>query len=178
MSNFAPKRTTYDTGDNRWNRDGIRARAHGVSVTTASFKAADIAADGLVKSGSLVAGEGHEGEMYELAGPEALTLREGAAIMARSSRQTITYRNAPLPEVFASLPRDDVARRARHTALAEASYGTFSGLCVDAERLTGAPTMTLAEWLRARGRHHFLLTAPPLDLPGAIASPLMPVATV
>ncbi|MFE6645668.1 hypothetical protein ACFVJS_03835 [Nocardioides sp. NPDC057772] len=54
MSNFAPKRTTYDTGDNRWNRDGIRARAHGVTVTTASFKPADIAADGLVKSGSLV----------------------------------------------------------------------------------------------------------------------------
>jgi hypothetical protein len=36
----------------------------------------------------------------------------------------------------------------------------------------------LADWLRARKRHHFLLTAPPLDLPGAIASPLMPVATV
>lgn len=58
MSNFAPKRTDYDTGDNRWNRDGIRARAHGVTVTTASFKAADIDAAGLVKSGALVAGEG------------------------------------------------------------------------------------------------------------------------
>jgi len=58
VSNFAPKRTTFDTGDNRWNRDGIRARAHGVSVTTASFKPADVAADGFVKSGSLVAGKG------------------------------------------------------------------------------------------------------------------------
>ena len=58
MSNFAPKRTSYDTGDDRWNRDGIKARAHGVSVTTASFKAGDISGDGLVKSGSLVAGEG------------------------------------------------------------------------------------------------------------------------
>ncbi|TQK73370.1 hypothetical protein [Nocardioides sp. SLBN-35] len=58
MSNFAPKRTDYDTGDDRWNRDGIRSRAHGVSVTTASFKPANIGADGLVKSGSLVAGEG------------------------------------------------------------------------------------------------------------------------
>jgi len=36
----------------------------------------------------------------------------------------------------------------------------------------------LADWLRAHGRSHFLLTAPPLDLPGAIASPLMPVGTV
>ncbi len=36
----------------------------------------------------------------------------------------------------------------------------------------------LARHLRAQGRHRFLLTAPPLDLPGAIASPVTPVATV
>jgi Putative cyclase len=36
----------------------------------------------------------------------------------------------------------------------------------------------LAEWLRARGRSRFLLTAPPLRLPGAVGSPLTPVATV
>ncbi|RMX05875.1 cyclase family protein [Corticibacter populi] len=36
----------------------------------------------------------------------------------------------------------------------------------------------LAQWLRAHGRSHFLLTAPPLNLPGAIASPVTPVATV
>ena len=36
----------------------------------------------------------------------------------------------------------------------------------------------LANWLRSHNRYRFLLTAPPLDLPGAIASPLTPVATV
>jgi hypothetical protein len=36
----------------------------------------------------------------------------------------------------------------------------------------------LANWLRAHGRYRFLLTAPPLNLPGAIASPATPVATV
>ena len=36
----------------------------------------------------------------------------------------------------------------------------------------------LAVWLRANGRHHFLLTAPSLRLPGAIGSPVTPVATV
>lgn len=36
----------------------------------------------------------------------------------------------------------------------------------------------LADWLRAHGRTRFLLTAPPLRLPGAVASPLTPVATV
>jgi hypothetical protein len=36
----------------------------------------------------------------------------------------------------------------------------------------------LANWLRARGRYRFLLTAPPLRLPGAVGSPATPVGTV
>ena len=36
----------------------------------------------------------------------------------------------------------------------------------------------LANHLRARKRNRFLLTAPPLRLPGAVGSPVTPVATV
>ncbi|MBV5325136.1 MAG: cyclase family protein, partial [Rhodospirillaceae bacterium] len=36
----------------------------------------------------------------------------------------------------------------------------------------------LADWLHANGRHHFMLTAPPLRLPHAIGSPVTPIATV
>jgi kynurenine formamidase len=36
----------------------------------------------------------------------------------------------------------------------------------------------LAGWLRAHKRYRFLLTAPPLRLPGAVGSPATPVATV
>ena len=36
----------------------------------------------------------------------------------------------------------------------------------------------LAEWLHRNGRRRFLLTAPPLRLPGALGSPVTPVATV
>jgi kynurenine formamidase len=36
----------------------------------------------------------------------------------------------------------------------------------------------LANWLRANRRNRFLLTAPPLRLPGAVGSPATPVATV
>jgi hypothetical protein len=36
----------------------------------------------------------------------------------------------------------------------------------------------LAAWLREAGRNRFLLTAPPLRLPGAVGSPVTPVATV
>jgi kynurenine formamidase len=36
----------------------------------------------------------------------------------------------------------------------------------------------LAHWLRDNRRNRFLLTAPPLRLPGAVGSPVTPVATV
>jgi kynurenine formamidase len=36
----------------------------------------------------------------------------------------------------------------------------------------------LATWLREHGRSRFLLTAPPLRLPGAVGSPTTPIATV
>ena len=36
----------------------------------------------------------------------------------------------------------------------------------------------LAAWLREHGRSRFLLTAPPLRLPGVVGSPVTPVATV
>jgi kynurenine formamidase len=36
----------------------------------------------------------------------------------------------------------------------------------------------LADWLKAHGRSAFLLTAPPLRLPGAVGSPACPIATV
>ncbi|NYT79774.1 cyclase family protein [Alcaligenaceae bacterium] len=36
----------------------------------------------------------------------------------------------------------------------------------------------LANWLRANNRHHFMLTCPPLRLPGSFGSPVTPVATV
>jgi kynurenine formamidase len=36
----------------------------------------------------------------------------------------------------------------------------------------------LARWLKSHDRNRFLLTAPPLDLPGAVGSPVTPLATV
>jgi hypothetical protein len=36
----------------------------------------------------------------------------------------------------------------------------------------------LANALSARGRSRFMLTAPPLFLPGAVGSPVSPIATI
>lgn len=55
MSNFAPKRTNYGTGDRRWLRDPHKSERHGVTVEPADVTKDG---DGLVKSGSPVTGEG------------------------------------------------------------------------------------------------------------------------
>ena len=36
----------------------------------------------------------------------------------------------------------------------------------------------LADWLREHARNHFLLTAPPFRMPGAVGSPVSLIATV
>ena len=41
-----------------------------------------------------------------------------------------------------------------------------------------AVQIDLADWLRANNRSRFLLTAPPLRLPGAVGSPANAIATV
>lgn len=107
MSNFAPKRTSYDTGDRRWLRDMHKAETHGVTVTPAEV--ADDA-NGLVKSGSLVAGEGlvlndfviktgekhlisvvHAGTVDRRYLPTALTLAQETAL------RTISFINGTVP---------------------------------------------------------------------------------
>lgn len=55
MSNFAPKRTSYGSGDNRWLRNMLKASTRDVTVAPADVVKDS---DGLVKSGSLVAGKG------------------------------------------------------------------------------------------------------------------------
>lgn len=50
MSNFAPQRTSYDTGDSRWLRDALRAEQHGITLDGDLFTSD--AAGVLVKSGT------------------------------------------------------------------------------------------------------------------------------
>lgn len=107
MSNFAPKRTSYDTGDRRWLRDAHKSETHGVTVTPANV--ADDA-NGLVKSGSLVAGEGlvlndfviKAGEQHLIAVVHAGTVDRRylpAALSAanETSLRTISFINGTVP---------------------------------------------------------------------------------
>lgn len=109
MSNFAPTRTSYDTGDRRWLRDLLKAETHGVSVVPA-----DVTDDvnGLVKSGSLVAGEGlvlndftiKAGETHLIAVVHAGTvdrrfLPAALTIANESSLRTVSFINGTVPTV-------------------------------------------------------------------------------
>ena len=107
MSNFAPTRSNFDTGDNRWLRDPHKAETHGVSVTTAQVTPDGT---GLVKSGRLVANQGlvfndftlktgekhliavvHAGTVDRRYLPVALTLAQETAL------RTISFINGVVP---------------------------------------------------------------------------------
>ena len=49
MSNYAPKRTSYDTGDRRWLVDLLKAETHGVTID------GTLAGAGTIKSGTVIA---------------------------------------------------------------------------------------------------------------------------
>lgn len=74
MSNFAPQRTTYGTGDTRWLRDALRAESHGVTLTGDLFTSD--AAGLLIKSGSHI---GDNGGPYAGTSDEVQTLTQGGA---------------------------------------------------------------------------------------------------
>ncbi|HZB48136.1 MAG TPA: SDR family oxidoreductase [Mycobacteriales bacterium] len=50
----------------------------------------------------LLAGTGHDGQVYDLTGPEALSLAEAAAIMSRRSGRSIVFRDQTLAQAYAS----------------------------------------------------------------------------
>lgn len=74
MSNFAPKRTSYDTGDTRWLRDALRAEQHGVTVDGDLFTSD--AAGVLIKSGTHIS---ELGGPYNATTEEIQTITEGGS---------------------------------------------------------------------------------------------------
>lgn len=73
MANYAPRRTTYDTGDRRWLPDMLKAETHGVTLDGSLFGDAARFPGGLVKSGT------HIGKVTatKLSGPYGNALTDG-----------------------------------------------------------------------------------------------------
>lgn len=98
----------------------------------------------------LILGDGHAGEVYELTGAEAITVREIAAAMSRSSRHTITFCDEPFgePDVPGSPAATPAAELWRSSCPALAA-GELERVTGDVQLLTGQSPMALADWLRA-----------------------------
>jgi NAD(P)H dehydrogenase (quinone) len=96
----------------------------------------------------------HVGGTYNLTGPQALTLREAAAIASEITGRTFTYHDETLPEAYQSrasygAPAWQVdAWVSTYLAIAN---GELETVTQDVASLTGRPATTLADLLR-RGK--------------------------
>ena len=93
---------------------------------------------------------GHENRIYDLTGPEALTLGEATAVMTRVLGRPFSFQDETLDEAYASRASYGAARWqvdawvSTYTAIAS---GELAGVSGDVERLTGRPSRSLADLL-------------------------------
>ncbi len=95
----------------------------------------------------VLAGEGHEGRTYELAGDESYTLADLAAEISRQTGKTIPYRNLPEAEYAAALAKVGLPA-AMAQAFANFDTGASKGALLDnghqLSKLIGRPTTPLS----------------------------------
>ena len=134
--------------------DGVIAGPAGQGRVGAVARA-DVARAATAVIGDLVAGgRRHDGAVYELTGPEALTLAEAAAVITRATGRPTVYREQTLEEAYASrsvygAPDWEVdAWVSTYTAIAS---GALDRVTDDVERLTGRRPLGLAELLADHG---------------------------
>ena len=112
---------------------------------------ADVARSAAAVIRDLLAGRReHAAAVYELTGPEALTLAEAAAIITETTGRSTVYRDQTLEEAYASRSVYDApeweidAWVSTYTAIAS---GSLDRVTDDVERLTGRRPLGLAELL-------------------------------
>jgi NAD(P)H dehydrogenase (quinone) len=109
-----------------------------------------------VAAAVLQAPESHAGATSELTGPEALPMTEVAAILTDLSGRPVVFQNETIEEAYASRARWGApdwqldAWVSTYTAIAA---GELAHVSDDVERITGAPPMGLAEFLRREQRY-------------------------
>jgi hypothetical protein len=114
-------------------------------------------------------------------GDDHQALRNACAVLDGTDAALLDWISA---SGIAAIAADNYAVEERRQALPDGHAGALLPLHEHCLFKLGLPLgemwylSELAGWLRQRGRHAFLLTAPPLHLPGAVGSPVNPVATV
>ena len=133
--------------------DGVIAGPAGTGRVGAVARE-DVARAAAAVLADLAAGDGrHDGAVYELTGPQALSLSDVAAILTAAGRPTV-YRQESVEEAYASrsvygAPDWEVdAWVSTYTAIAS---GALDRVTDDVERLTGRRPLGLAELLADHG---------------------------
>ena len=120
------------------------ARADVSDVATVVLRDAWVAA----RDGAGFAGTAHDGQSYELTGPESLTLDEVAAVLSDATGRPFTYQPETIEEAYASRAGYGApdwmvdAWVSTYTAIAAGELADVTG---DVERIAGHPPLSLAE---------------------------------
>ncbi len=107
----------------------------------------DIAASAV----AVLTGDGHDGQVYEMSGPESLTLHEAAEQVAQAAGRPVTYVPETLEEGRASRAPSgapDWEIEGWVTSYASIAAGELERVSPDIERLTGRGPISLAQFLR------------------------------
>jgi uncharacterized protein YbjT (DUF2867 family) len=114
-------------------------------------RVAAVARDDLADAcAAILLGHGHDGQRYELSGPDALTLHEAAAVISRVLGEDVRYEPETLDEARASRaglgePWEVEGWIGSYRAIAD---GLVAEVTDGVERLTGHPPIALEEVLR------------------------------
>ena len=91
--------------------------------------------------------DGHDGEVYELSGAEALTLPQTADVLASALGRPVAHREVSIADAVADLP-DGFERDEFVWTLERVRDGVFAGVVDTVERVTGRPPRPLADLFR------------------------------
>jgi NAD(P)H dehydrogenase (quinone) len=115
-------------------------------------RAAVVARDDIAASAvAVLSGDGHDGQVYEMTGPESLTLYEAAEQVAQATGRPVTYVPETLEEARASRAPSgapDWEIEGWVTTYVSIAAGELERTSADIERLTGRAPISLAQFLR------------------------------
>ena len=101
----------------------------------------------------VLAGEGHDGQTYDLTGPEARTLAEAAELLSQATGRTIVYVPETIEEAYESrasfgAPRHEVDGWV--TSYLAIATGEMDVVSDAVERIAGHRPQTIADFLGVR----------------------------
>ena len=93
--------------------------------------------------------EGHSGRIYELSGPEALSLPRTAELLSEAAGRPVRHQEESIED--AVIGTDGFERDLTTVTFQRVHAGTFAVVTGDVERVTGRPARTLLEFLAHTG---------------------------